>query len=210
MEGILSFLSDNYIWFMIGAGVLLLALIGFLVDSKKKKKTETMTPMTNSDPVVPGVALPTDTPVSTPVENVENASVAPVTEEPSLVFEEPSLQNNNGQNVSFDEPQVVQEPVAEEPTVIPTPSIFDTPSEESAPTIGEPISASDSVVNEEPVMSEPVVSEPVTQEPVAPVAPTVEPTVIPTETPVVPTVAEPTTPEAPAVQDINSQDTPLV
>ncbi len=36
-ETIMNFLADNYKWFMIGAGVLLLALIGFIVGGKKKK-----------------------------------------------------------------------------------------------------------------------------------------------------------------------------
>lgn len=37
-ETIMNFLADNYKWFMIGAGVLLFALIGFLVSGKKKKE----------------------------------------------------------------------------------------------------------------------------------------------------------------------------
>ena len=39
-ENILSFLADNYKYFMIASGVLLIALIGFIVDGKKKKKQE--------------------------------------------------------------------------------------------------------------------------------------------------------------------------
>ena len=38
MDTVLNFLADHYLWFMIGAGFLLLALIGFIVDGKKKKK----------------------------------------------------------------------------------------------------------------------------------------------------------------------------
>ncbi len=37
MEKFLTFLADNYIWFLVGAAILLLTLIGFIVDSKKKK-----------------------------------------------------------------------------------------------------------------------------------------------------------------------------
>ena len=40
MESVMNFLADNYIWFFVAAGVLLFALIGFIIDSKRKKKTE--------------------------------------------------------------------------------------------------------------------------------------------------------------------------
>lgn len=40
MENVLSFLADNYLYFMIGAVVLLFALIGFAVDGKKRKKDD--------------------------------------------------------------------------------------------------------------------------------------------------------------------------
>ena len=50
METIMNFLADNYKWFMIAAGVLLLALIGFLVSGKKKKGNEEVpTPMPQND-----------------------------------------------------------------------------------------------------------------------------------------------------------------
>lgn len=37
MNGFLTFLSNNYLYFLIAAGVLFFALLGFLVDLKKKK-----------------------------------------------------------------------------------------------------------------------------------------------------------------------------
>ncbi len=37
-ETIMNFLADNYKWFMVGAGVLLLALVGFAVGGRKKKE----------------------------------------------------------------------------------------------------------------------------------------------------------------------------
>lgn len=40
MEKFLDFLSSNYIYFLIAAGVLFFALIGFIVDLKKKNKAE--------------------------------------------------------------------------------------------------------------------------------------------------------------------------
>lgn len=40
MESITNFLAEHYIWFFVAAGVLTLALIGFLIDSRKKHKKE--------------------------------------------------------------------------------------------------------------------------------------------------------------------------
>lgn len=40
MDSVMNFLADNYIWFFVAAGVLLFALIGFIIDSKKKQKSE--------------------------------------------------------------------------------------------------------------------------------------------------------------------------
>lgn len=40
MDSVMNFLADNYIWFFVASGVLLFALIGFIIDSKKKKKNE--------------------------------------------------------------------------------------------------------------------------------------------------------------------------
>lgn len=51
MESFLTFLSNNYIYFLIAAGVLFFALIGFLIDLKKKKDGE-VTPDLTSIPDV--------------------------------------------------------------------------------------------------------------------------------------------------------------
>ena len=40
MESVMNFLAENYIWFFVAAGVLLFALIGFAIDSKRKSKSE--------------------------------------------------------------------------------------------------------------------------------------------------------------------------
>ncbi len=52
MEGILNFLEQNYLWFLLVAGVLILGLIGYYVDFKKdaddspfKKKKKTKVEM---------------------------------------------------------------------------------------------------------------------------------------------------------------------
>lgn len=38
MENFTEFLVNNYVWFLVGTGVLVFALIGYLVDTKQKKK----------------------------------------------------------------------------------------------------------------------------------------------------------------------------
>ena len=93
MDSILSFLADNYKYFMIAAVVLLFALIGFIVDGKKKKKNEEVVPVPNADAqaqAAQGMA---------PTQPVQPQPAAPAlaTEqtqtEPGLVIEEPSLNN---------------------------------------------------------------------------------------------------------------------
>ena len=40
MENVMNFLADNYIWFFVAAGILCFALIGFIIESRKKQKNE--------------------------------------------------------------------------------------------------------------------------------------------------------------------------
>lgn len=51
MEGFLTFLSNHYIYFLIAAGVLLFALLGFVFDLKKRKETPEV-----SEEEIPNVA----------------------------------------------------------------------------------------------------------------------------------------------------------
>jgi hypothetical protein len=83
MDTILNFLADNYKWFMGGAIVLLIALIGFVVDGKKKKNK-------NEE-------LPESTATINQVDAVnQSQNVVPTQEvEQSLVFEQPSLNDND-------------------------------------------------------------------------------------------------------------------
>ena len=78
MDKVLDFLANNYIYFLIGAGVLFFALIGFIVDLKKKNKLEE-----GNGEVAPEVPIDTQVPV-TPV-----VPVAPVTVEPVAQVEIP-------------------------------------------------------------------------------------------------------------------------
>lgn len=73
MESVINFLADYYIWFFVAAGVLCFALVGFIIESKKKDKNtfkgESIS--TNEQPVP-----------STPVENAVPTETASVTNEP--------------------------------------------------------------------------------------------------------------------------------
>lgn len=40
MEKIMDFLAENYIWFFVVAGILCFALIGFIIESRKKHKND--------------------------------------------------------------------------------------------------------------------------------------------------------------------------
>ena len=63
-DNILNFLADNYLIFMIVAVILLFALIGFIVDGKKKKQ--------KGGEVVPGASVPPQ-----PAPAMVNPGVAP-------------------------------------------------------------------------------------------------------------------------------------
>ncbi len=69
MNGFLTFLSNNYLYFLIAAGVLFFALIGFLVDLKRKKDDS------NSSGIVD------ETPIPDVVSIDENQSLPEVNEE---------------------------------------------------------------------------------------------------------------------------------
>lgn len=73
MESVINFLADYYIWFFVAAGVLCFALVGFIIESKKKDKNtfkgESIS--TNEQPVP-----------STPVKNAVPTETASVTNEP--------------------------------------------------------------------------------------------------------------------------------
>lgn len=77
MDKLLDFLANNYIYFLIGAGVLFFALIGFIVDLKKRNKSEEGTAE-----VAPEVPIEVQVPAS---------PVAPVPAEPVATFEVPGM-----------------------------------------------------------------------------------------------------------------------
>lgn len=100
MESVMNFLADNYVWFFVAAGVLCFALIGFIIESRKKQKSEfkgesieentresettTMNTDTNTNTIVETPAeivseMPTAEPVVEPTP-----VVTPITPEPTL------------------------------------------------------------------------------------------------------------------------------
>ncbi len=82
MEKFLDFLASNYIYFLIAAGVLFFALIGFIVDLKKKGKSEEEEVREE----VPMTEIPVETPVLEP--SIETQPVVPEVVEPAFTLEE--------------------------------------------------------------------------------------------------------------------------
>lgn len=78
MEKFLDFLASNYIYFLIAAGILFFALIGFIVDLKRRNKSE------EESSVTPEVEVPIQ-PVEENVE-INNVSVEPVPTVPAEEF----------------------------------------------------------------------------------------------------------------------------
>lgn len=102
MDSILNFLADNYIWFMIGGVVLLFALIGFVIDDKKKNKNENQsveTPVTNTATVnqVPlnqeSNVVSNETPAPTVMPSEEGVQDF-TPSEPTLTFDTPANEVN--------------------------------------------------------------------------------------------------------------------
>lgn len=199
MDSILSFLADNYKYFMIAAVVLLFALIGFIVDGKKKKKSEEVVPVPNADAQAQAAAQVAPT-TPTPAAPVTPAPAnAEVQAEPGLVIEEPSLNNvepasqelniatpvQEEQGSIFGSPEM-QAPASVETTApeqVEEPTLVIEEKEEAAPEMVAPAAPTTPVEpavapNPEMTPAAPVV-EPTVQE-VAPVAPTMTAPEVPT------------------------------
>ena len=103
MGNFLEFLSNNYIYFLIAAGVLFFALIGLLVDMKKKRNGEGSI----SEDVTPEVPEPVSVPEPpVAVEEPEQEEIVP---EPPMPVEEAPV------------PEINNEVVAESPVLDETP-----------------------------------------------------------------------------------------
>lgn len=217
MDNILSFLADNYKWFMLAAVLLLFALIGFIVDGKKKKKNEEVVPVPNADAQTQAATTvaPTTANASTePAAPAPAATTAPA-EEQGLVIEEPSLNN-----VEATSNEVNIDGVEEEGSIFGTPEMqapasVETTAEDPAVTEGPTLVIEDKEESAQEMAtanSETAVSEPAPKMAPAEPTPVVEPAseVVPTApTPVVepsPEVA-PTAPEVPAAPETPSTPT---
>lgn len=220
MESIFNFLADNYIYFMIAAGILAIALIGFLIDGKKKQKKEeiagvpTMQAMNTQNTVQPTVAQ-----TQTEQPNAQVVNEAPVAE-PTLTFDEPA--NQVEPESIFNIPEPTNAPTIGEPITMPaTQEVVSEPVQEP---IVEPVNIDQSVqtsqVNEPVIDSAPVVDVPeVTPVQSIEPAPAIEvPEMTPVENnasePVVPVVEEPVAiqqveiPEImPTEQIVNNEET---
>ena len=158
MESVMNFLADNYIYFFIAAGLLLFALIGFLIDSKKKKGKEFKGEAVSNMAPFENVTAPVETPMSSVNASAVEAPVAPVVNE--TLSTEPVVNTEVMQNV-----EVPTEPVMQEtPMVEQTMEINDIPLAMNEEAIIE-----EKPVNPElqPVYSEPVNFEEPVQEPIA-------------------------------------------
>lgn len=145
MESVMNFLADYYIWFFVGALVLCFALIGFIIDARKKKKNEfkgeaiteptnvapTATTQTTNEPQVVGntvnvggeatLGANTNT-VSDSTMEINDIPMAPTTQTPETKVEFYS----GPVEMPTPEPAPVESaPIAEQPSSV---------------TIGEPIS----------------------------------------------------------------------
>lgn len=164
MSNILDFLENNYIWFLVAAAVLLFALVGFIVDSKRKQKKmegnfETA-PVNNGmeSPINETPVVPTEPTMQMPVEEQPvateevKAPFEPITESPEVL----DLNVNNTNEMTFNDIPTPQEPttfVQEEPVKEEIIEPFN---------IGTPVEASN--LNAEPVVEQPSVQEPILEQ----------------------------------------------
>ncbi len=109
MENVMNFLAENYIWFFVAAGVLLFALVGFLIEGKNKNKSEVKGESINaSEPVAPAAPVKEESNeeildfesnvpnleevvIANP-ENVENINVESAPAPETVAFETPTLE----------------------------------------------------------------------------------------------------------------------
>ncbi len=114
MESVMNFLADYYVWFFVAALVLCFALIGFIIESKKKQKNEFKgesieeNEATNIENTIPVEPVIQNAPVE---ENVINASQEMAT--PSNV--EPVANNTTFDAMSDDTMEINDIPLAVEP-----------------------------------------------------------------------------------------------
>jgi len=95
MESVMNFLADNYVWFFVAAGVLCFALIGFIIESRKKQKSEFKGESIEES--TPSTVATTNMNVNTNVESVVEPISEVVTKEEVI---EPVVIEQNLETVS--------------------------------------------------------------------------------------------------------------
>lgn len=89
MENIINFISSNYIWFIVIAVILLLALIGYLVDLKKDKTT-----------VFDAGEIIDENSLKETVEKVENVGLSEMVNKNMIHSDNNNVNNNENNNSS--------------------------------------------------------------------------------------------------------------
>lgn len=106
MESVMNFLAEYYIWFFVAAIVLCFALIGFIIDSKKKQKGEVKNNTLDSTPEI-------SIPVNNTMEN--NNGLESVTNKP----ESASNMAGNNEPVNMDATMEINDiPINNTPNVV--------------------------------------------------------------------------------------------
>jgi len=203
MESILDFLANNYLYFMIGGGVLLMALIGFLVSDKKKQAKEENIEF-NSVPSNETQNIPVQQQTVVPPVTNNEQNIQPEATESTFNAAEPTLENKVNEVVASEEPVLSFETEVPVETA-PTQTIENVENETNeilqSGSIGEPIVAPEPEVFEMQIET-PVVETPIFEEPVI-TEQTVEASVAPTEV-----VSEPFNSETiPSVEPAANEET---
>lgn len=141
MENILDFLSKNYIWFFVGAVILIFALIGFIVQGKKNNKKKEFK----------GESIPNEEAVA----NSGSMEINDIPVEQSPLETEPT-QEQSSEKIEFYSEAPTMPPIEEAKPEPITEPVHDLNNFETVPTF-EPEPISEPTV-ETPITSEPIVS----------------------------------------------------
>lgn len=130
MESVMNFLAEYYIWFFVAAIVLCFALIGFIIDSKKKQKGEVKNNTLDSTPemsIPVNNTMDMNNGLENTVTKTESASNMIGNNEPvnmDATMEINDIPINNTTNVgSMENNNVVNNTPVMEPTKIETPTV---------------------------------------------------------------------------------------
>lgn len=130
MESIMNFLADNYIWFFVAAGILCFALIGFIIESRKKQKNEfkgeSIEKTESNTEIAPVANVETKTEPLEPINSINNETSlentmvindAPLTKEKEEEIIKPSgIEYYNGpieMPINVPTPEPMPEPIVE-------------------------------------------------------------------------------------------------